>query len=136
MIVDASAVVAILFAEPDAGRYADAITGAPVKAMSALNWLETAIAVDRRGSERAKAAFARFFERAAIEIVPVTPDQAALARAAFDQWGRGTKADLNMGDCIAYALSRSTGRALLFKGDDFTHTDIVPALSVPSDLKD
>jgi ribonuclease VapC len=136
MIVDASAVVAILFAEADAGRYAAAITEAPVKTMSAVNWLEAAIAVDRRGGERAKAEFARFFDRAAIEIVPVTNDHAALARAAFAHWGRGTKADLNMGDCIAYALSRSTGRPLLFKGDDFTHTDIAPALPVPSDLKD
>jgi ribonuclease VapC len=128
VIIDASAVVAVLFNEPDAKQYADAIAFAPHKSMSALNWLEAAMAVDRRGGERARADFARFFERSGIEIVAVTPEHAALARQAFRTWGRGQPGGLNMGDCIAYALSRSTGRKLLFKGDDFPRTDIEPAL--------
>ena len=86
------------------------------------------MAVDRRGGDRARADFSHFFERSGIEIVPVTAEQAELARQAFRTWGRGQPADLNMGDCIAYALSRSTGRSLLFKGDDFPRTDIEPAL--------
>ncbi len=128
MIVDASAVVAVLFAEPDAVRYAEAITNAAEKSISALNWLEAAIAVDRRGGPIARAAFDAFFERSGIEIVPITAEHATLARQAFREWGRGQAADLNLGDCMAYALSRATGRKLLFKGNDFPQTDVEPAL--------
>ncbi len=129
MIVDASAVLAVLFAEPDAIRFATAIAHAPTRRMSAVNWLEAAMAIDRRGDDISRGSFAQFFERAAITIVPVTGGHAALARQAFATWGKGRHAaGLNMGDCIAHALARSTGEALLFKGNDFVLTDIAPAL--------
>jgi ribonuclease VapC len=128
MIVDASAVLAVLMHEDDAATYAQAIADAPERAMSAVNWLETAMAVDRRGDAAARNAFSDFFDRGDFKIIPVTPEIAALARHAFAEWGKARhRARLNMGDCIAYATARSTGRPLLFKGNDFIHTDIEPA---------
>ena len=129
MIIDASAVLAILMAEPDAGKFANAITHSWPRTMSALGWLEAAIAVDRRGDTMARNQFEAFFSRSEIEVVPVTLELSAIARQAFADWGKGKhKARLNMGDCIAYALARQRREPLLFKGDDFSHTDIEPAL--------
>ena len=129
MIVDASAALAILMAEPDAARFAGALMHTGQRTMSAFNWLEVALAVDRRGGPAARNEFESFFGRAGIEIVPVTHELAALARAAFGDWGmRRHRAALNMGDCIAYALARQRSEPLLFKGNDFSQTDIEPAL--------
>jgi ribonuclease VapC len=129
MIVDASAVLAILMAEPDAEQFAGALMHSGQRAMSAVNWLEAALAVDRRGGAAARNQFETFFGRSGIEIVPVTRELALLARKAFDDWGkRRHRASLNMGDCIAYALARQRGEPLLFKGNDFSQTDIEPAL--------
>jgi len=129
MIVDASAVLAILFAEPDADRYAAAITHAQPRFMSAVNWFEAAIAVDRRGADGAVEKFDQLIRRGHIEIVAYTPEHAALARQAYHAWGKGRhRASLNMGDCAASALARSRGEPLLFKGNDFVLTDIERAL--------
>jgi ribonuclease VapC len=128
MIVDASAVLAILMAEPDASRFAGALTHSAQRTMSALNWLEAAIAVDRKGGPAARNEFESFFARAGIEIVPVTQELAVMARQAHSDWGKRKPAWLNMGDCIAYALARQRGEPLLFKGNDFSQTDIEPAL--------
>jgi len=129
MIVDASAVLAILFAEPDAERFATAIANGRDRAMSAVNWFEAAIAIDRRGGARAAFEFESLINRAAIDVVQYDADQARMAREAFAVWGKGRhSARLNMGDCAAYALSRSRQQPLLFKGGDFALTDIEPAL--------
>jgi ribonuclease VapC len=129
MIVDASAVLAILMAETDAARFAGAITHSHPRVMSALGWLEIAMAVDRRGDAMARNQFETFFDRARIDIVPVTQDLTILARQAFADWGKGNhRARLNMGDCVSYALARQRGEPLLFKGNDFSLTDIEPAL--------
>jgi ribonuclease VapC len=128
MIVDASAVLAILMGEPDAPRFAGALTHSGSRAMSALNWLEAAITIDRRGGPEARNDFESFFGRADIEIVPLTQELAVLARRAYSDWGKRQPAWLNMGDCVAYALARHRGQPLLFKGNDFSQTDIEPAL--------
>jgi ribonuclease VapC len=129
MIVDASAVLAILFAESDADRFAAAIAGNAERIMSAVNWFEAGIAIDRRGRTGAAAEFEALMERGAIDVVPYDHEQAQLAREAFAVWGKGRHpAALNMGDCAAYALARSRRQPLLFKGGDFALTDIQSAL--------
>jgi ribonuclease VapC len=89
MIVDASAVLAILFAEPDADRYAAAITHVQPRAMSAVNWFEAAIAIDRRGPDGAAEKFDQLLRRGRIEVVAYTPQHAVLARQAYHAWGKG-----------------------------------------------
>lgn len=128
MIVDASAVVAVLWAEPDAKRYTDALEDAPRSRMSVVNFLEAAIVLESRGGPSSARELDYFIERARIELAPVTVRQAELARNAWRRFGRGNhSAALNLGDCIAYALAADTGEPLLFKGDDFAQTDITPA---------
>ena len=126
MIVDSSAVLAILFAEPDAPLYAEAIVEADVCRISAANWLETAIRVDSGSTAIGANAFDDFIRESAIEIEPVTAEQASLARAAYRAYGKGTghPAQLNFGDCFSYALSKQLGEPLLFKGEDFDKTDL------------
>lgn len=129
MIVDASAILAILFAEPDAPRFSAAIEAAPDTAMSALNWLEAAIALDRRGTGRQIGEFSELLEGLGTEVVPFDAAQAALARRAYATWGKGRHpASLNLADCAAYALACSRAEPLLFKGNDFALTDITSAL--------
>ncbi len=128
MIIDSSAILAILLREPEAEIFAAAIAGAETRLISAANYLEAGIRLDAlplpRGTE-----FDDFLDESAIEIVPVTVRQARLAREAFRRFGRGQHAaKLNFGDCFAYALARDRGEALLFKGEDFTQTDVTPAL--------
>jgi ribonuclease VapC len=129
MIVDSSAVVAMLRDEPEAPAIARALAEAPQAQMTAANWLEAAIVAEGRnapsGTERFDAALAE----TGIEVVPVT---AALARRARDAWRRYGKgrhpAGLNFGDCFAYALATERDEPLLFKGADFAHTDVKRAL--------
>ncbi len=129
MILDSSAVMAILLSEPDASRYALAIATAKGRAISAANWFEAAIIADRRGNAVAREAFEPFFETFAVEVAPVTAELARRARAAYRAFGKGNHpAALNYGDCFAYALARQRGDTLLFKGDDFSQTDIASAL--------
>lgn len=130
MIIDSSALLAILFNEPDALPYAEAIANANATRVSAANWLETAIRIDHGGNAIASNAFDDLIHEATIEIVSVTPNQAALARSAYRAYGKGTghPAQLNFGDCFSYALAKSSGEPLLFKGQDFSRTDLRPAL--------
>jgi len=129
MIIDASAMLAVLFAEADAIRFAAALKETPGKAMSAVNWFEVVIAIDRRGTEQQGTEFEGLLRRLGVEIVPFDAGQAAMARVAYDMWGKGRhRAHLNMGDCAAYALARYRREPLLFKGGDFALTDIEPAL--------
>ncbi|MBI2755970.1 MAG: type II toxin-antitoxin system VapC family toxin [Chloroflexi bacterium] len=130
MIVDASAIIAILRAEPDAMAYALAIEQASVRRISAANYLEAAVVIDGSRDPIASRQFDDFIRAAELTIEPVTADQAHVARAAYRDFGRGSghPARLNFGDCFAYALARMHGEPLLFKGDDFTHTDVARAI--------
>jgi len=129
MIVDSSALLAILFAETDAETYARAITDADDCRISAANFVEVAIVVEAQTKNSGTRQFDTFFRRAGITIEPVTEEQAHLARQAYTDFGRGRhSAGLNFGDCFAYALAKAAGEPLLFKGDDFKKTDITPAL--------
>jgi ribonuclease VapC len=130
VIVDSSALIAILRAEPDAAAYAQAIEDASRRRISAANFLETAIVIDGSRDPVASRRFDDLLRAAQMIIEPVTEDHARLAREAYRDFGRGSghPAQLNFGDCFAYALARATGEPLLFKGDDFRHTDIAPAL--------
>ncbi len=131
MIVDSSAVVAILLREPDARRYARAIQTTSPCRMSVANVLEASIVVESRGGAEAGYALDVLLEQGDIELVPVTTEQLAAARRAWRRFGKGNHpAGLNFGDCFAYALAEATGEPLLFKGADFAQTDVAPALPV------
>ena len=128
MIVDSSAVVAILNREPDAEYYEMAIASAPTCRMSIANALEASIVVEGRGGAAAGYEFDLFLDTARITLTPVTAEQFEAARSAWRRYGKGNhRAALNYGDCFAYALAKTTGEPLLFKGGDFVHTDIEPA---------
>jgi ribonuclease VapC len=130
VIVDSSALVAILRDEPDAALYATAIESAAECRISAATFLETAVVIDRARDPIASRRFDDLLREAHIATEPVTEKQAHIARQAYRDYGRGSghPARLNFGDCFAYALARATGEPLLFKGDGFRHTDIAPAL--------
>ena len=128
MIVDSSAVLAILFGEPDTERYERAISAAPRCRMSAANFLEAAIVIESRSGAAAGYQLDVLIERGPIELVPVTPEHAHAARRAWRRFGKGNHpAGLNFGDCFAYALAEAERVPLLFKGDDFALTDIEAA---------
>lgn len=129
MIVDTSAVLAVLFGEADARRFAEAIASAETCRMSAASFLEAAITVDSQAGAGAGRQLDAFVKRAGLVIEPVTLEQAELGRQAYFDFGKGRHpAGLNFGDVFAYALAKSTGEALLFKGEDFAQTDIEAAL--------
>ena len=129
MILDSSPLVAILAGEPDAELYIQAISRAPRCRMSAGNFIELSIVVESQFPVEVLRQCDALFRRVGIVIEPVTVDHAHLARQAFHDFGRGRHpAGLNFGDCFAYALARHTGEPLLFKGNDFSQTDIVSAL--------
>lgn len=135
MIIDTSALIAILRAEDDASDMALAIERAQVRKISAANYLETAVVIDASRDPIASRRFDKLVDTAELRVEPVTHDQARIARDAYRDFGKGSghKASLNFGDCFAYALAKSTGEPLLFKGNDFGHTDVTPALSAPPD---
>jgi ribonuclease VapC len=130
MIVDSSALVAILRAEADTELLTKALFRAPNAVMSAASYLETSIVIDRSRDPRPSRQFDLLLHEAGIEIVPVTVEQARIAREAYRDFGKGSghPAGLNFGDCFAYALATDRGEPLLYKGDDFVHTDIRSAL--------
>ena len=128
MIVDTSAVLAVLFGEPDAERYARAIAGASRCRMSVASLLEAAIVLESRSGAAGGHELDVFVERALIELAPVTAEHAEAARRAWRRFGKGNHpAGLNFGDCFAYALAEATREPLLFKGRDFALTDIEAA---------
>ena len=128
MIIDSSAVCAILFGESDSQRYEEAIASADVRRMSAVNLLEASIVVESRSGPLGGDQLDALVERAAIEVVPVTAEQVTVARRAWRRFGRGNHpAGLNLGGCLAYALADTTREPLLFKGDDFVRTDVKAA---------
>ncbi len=133
MIVDTSALIAILRDEPEAPAMAQAIEEATQRQISAANWLEAAAVIDGSRDPVASRQFDDLIGVARILVAPVTEQQARIARAAYRDFGKGSghPAGLNFGDCFAYALAKDTGEPLLFKGRDFARTDIVPALQLP-----
>jgi ribonuclease VapC len=129
VILDTSALVAVLFREPEADFYIQLIHDADQCQISSGTFLELSIVLDRQAAPEAGRHLEMFFRRAGIVIEPFTVEQAYLARQAFYDFGKGRHpAGLNFGDCFAYALAKSTGEPLLFKGDDFRKTDIVSAV--------
>jgi ribonuclease VapC len=125
LILDTSALLAVLLGEPEAGRFAAAIADAEVTRLSAGSYLEAAIYLDRNGTETKRALLDEFIATFGIQIEPVTQEQAKLARQGFLAFGKGRhKAGLNFGDCLTYGLAKATGDPLLFKGGDFLHTDL------------
>lgn len=128
MIVDSSALLAILFGEPDANRYERAIAQADNCRMSAANLLEAAIVVESRVGPSGGDQLDILVERGPIELAPVTLEQTQAARRAWRRFGKGNHpAALNFGDCFSYALAETSREPLLFKGSDFALTDIEPA---------
>jgi ribonuclease VapC len=129
MILDSSALVAILAGEADAELYIQGISRAPRCRMSAGNFIELSIVIENQFAVDALRQCDALFRRVGIVIEPVTVEHAHLARQAFHDFGKGRHpAGLNFGDCFAYALAKHSGEPLLFKGNDFSHTDIVSAL--------
>jgi len=125
MILDSSSVIAVLTDEPDAERYIGAISRAPVCRISAGNFIELGIVIEAQHGPEVSRQCDALLRRAGVVIEPVTVEQAYLARQAFIDFGKGRHpAGLNFGDCFAYALAKATGESLLFKGQDFSKTDI------------
>ncbi|MEE8444543.1 MAG: type II toxin-antitoxin system VapC family toxin [Alphaproteobacteria bacterium] len=128
MVLDTSAVLAILMDEPERHRFNRLIADDPKRLLSAPSFVETAIVIEARHGEAGGRELDLFVHRAGIEIVPSDAGQAEQARDAWRDYGKGRHAaGLNFGDCFPYALARASGEALLFKGDDFSHTDIPAA---------
>jgi ribonuclease VapC len=128
VIIDTSALIAILRDEPDALLYAQAIEASATRRISAANFLEAAIVIDVNRDPIASRRFDDLVKEAQLTIEPVNEAQVRIARDAYRDFGKGSghPAHLNFGDCFAYALARATGEPLLFKGDDFGHTDVAP----------
>jgi ribonuclease VapC len=130
LIIDTSALLAILRAEPEAPAFARAIEDARDRRMSAANLLEAAIVLDMSRDPIASYRLDELIAAANISVEAVTAEQAKIGRAAYRDFGTGSghPAQLNFGDCFAYALAKVAGGPLLFKGTDFSHTDLRPAL--------
>ena len=128
MIVDTSAIIAILRDEPEAVSCARAIAAATPRRVSAVNFVESAVVIDMSRDPIASRRFDDFIKTAMIVVEPVTEMQAQIARHAYRDFGKGSghPAKLNFGDCFAYALAKTSGEPLLFKGQGFTHTDVTP----------
>ncbi len=128
MVLDTSAIVAILLNEPERHRFIRLIEAAPVRRLSAASRVETTFVIEGRKRAAGRADLDLFLSEAEVEIIPVTLEQVEIACAAFRRYGKGRHpADLNLGDVFAYALAWTTGEPLLFKGDDFARTDIAIA---------
>ena len=128
MILDSSAIVAVLRSEPDAPLFAKAITSADCRT-SAVSYVESAVVIESGGDAIASRRFDEFIRVARITVEAVTARQAEIARQAYRDFGKGRhKAGLNFGDCFAYALAKELDEPLLFKGDDFRRTDVEAAV--------
>jgi ribonuclease VapC len=130
LIVDTSALVAIILGEQDAVALEAALAAAPACRISAGTYIELSIVIDRAQNALVSRRLDQILDEARFVIEPVTASQARIAREAYRDFGKGSghPARLNLGDCFAYALARELGEPLLFKGDDFNQTDIESAL--------
>jgi ribonuclease VapC len=130
VIIDTSALVAVIALEPDAPLFATAMDRAEVLRISAGSYVEAAIVLNRRRDPALDGKFEAMMNDVGFVVEPVTPEQARIARQAYRDYGRGSghPAQLNFGDCFSYALARDKREPILFKGDDFIHTDLRSAL--------
>lgn len=128
MVIDTSAVVAILLDEPERRHMAEAIEASERRLLSAASFLEASMILETRHGAEGIRALDRLLAAAGVEVIAVDLEQAQIAREAFRQFGKGRhSAGLNFGDCFSYALSRSRAEPLLFKGNDFGLTDVLVA---------
>lgn len=128
MIVDSSALVAVIFQEPDAEEFALALSGPESVRMSAVTLVETTMVIEGTGLPELGSQLDELIRRLNIEVLPVSIEQAEVARRAWRTYGKGRHpAGLNFGDCFTYALAATTGEPLLFKGEDFALTDLETA---------
>jgi len=129
MVLDTSAIIAILLKEGERDRFVDAMAADPVHLISSVNALESALVIEARKREAGGREFDLLMHQARIHVVPLAVEHMEEARAAWRRYGKGNhRAGLNFCDCCAYALSRLSGEALLFKGNDFGQTDVIPAV--------
>ncbi len=130
MIIDSSAIVAIFRNEPEAPAIAYAIETASICRMSAVSFVETAAVLNFGRDPLTSRRYDEMLRSADVIVEPVTAEQAQIARDAYRDFGKGSghPAQLNLGDCFAYALAKDKDEPLLFKGNDFSHTDVTPAL--------
>ena len=126
MVLDTSALLVLLLNEGDAPAFRLAIEADPVRLLSAASLVETSIVIEARVGEAGGRELDLLLQKASIEVVAVDAEQADIARHAFRSFGRGRHAaGLNYGDCFSYALAQVAGEPLLFKGDDFSRTDVM-----------
>lgn len=129
MVIDSSALIELLLGEEETGRFARAIAADPRRLISVFNWLETAIVIEAKKGEAGGRELDLLLHRSKMEIVSMNPDQSEIARVARRIYGKENHpAGLNIGDCCAYALAKYSGELLLFKGEDFSQTDIQPVV--------
>ena len=132
MVIDTSALIAILNDEPERLRFNELILADPTRLVSAASVVEAGIVRESAGGDEAGRELDLFLHLSEIEVVAVDSKQASMARRAYRRFGKGAHpARLNFGDCFSYALSQATGEPLLFKGDDFPRTDVTPAHPAP-----
>jgi ribonuclease VapC len=125
MVIDTSALIAILLGEPDSETLAGAIAADPKRLVSTFTALEASIVIEAKKGEPGGRELDLLIHRAQIEIIALNPEQLELARSAWREYGKGRHpAGLNIGDCCSYALAKYAQEPLLFKGDDFSRTDI------------
>jgi ribonuclease VapC len=130
MVIDTSAILAILLREPERRRFLEAIEAADSNRMSVASFVESSIVIESRYGVEGLRDLDRFVARAGIELIPIDSEQGQLARSGFSRFGKGRhRAGLNYGDCFSYAAAISLGEPLLCNGDDFIHTD-APILDV------
>jgi ribonuclease VapC len=132
MVIDSSALIALLLGEPESTNFVTSIAASTTRLTSASSYLETAIVMLNRSGPDAPEKVDRLLADLSIDIFPFTQDQAVLAIAAYGRYGRGGShpAGLNFGDCFTYALAKLTGEPVLFKGSDFSRTDLVSAVAI------
>lgn len=132
MVIDSSALLAILQNEPERRTFNEAIEAAETRVMSAASFVETSIVIESRFGAEGLRDLDLFIERAGIEIAAVDAEQAHVARRAFSRFGKGRhEAGLNYGDCFPYALATVLGEPLLYKGEDFSRTDVASFMPPP-----
>jgi ribonuclease VapC len=132
MVIDSSALIALLLGEPESTNFVTSIAASTTRLTLASSYLETAIVMLNRSGPDAPEKVDRLLADLSIDIFPFTQDQAVLAIAAYGRYGRGGShpAGLNFGDCFTYALAKLTGEPVLFKGSDFSRTDLVSAVAI------
>jgi ribonuclease VapC len=133
MVIDSSALIALLLSEPETDEFVTAIAGSSIRLISAASHLETAIVMLNRSGSEGWRKLDRLLTDLAATVFPFTLDQAVLAAEAYKQYGKGSghPAGLNFGDCFTYGLDKLTGEPVLFKGNDFSRTDLASAVAQP-----